>query len=692
MLRLRIIRKGLPLLFLAPLLLTILCTFGLAQEEAAGPESPSIEIAEDVGEAMLEEAARMRERFHVRARSQFERKPFGFDLGTIDRLKEWVFSLPLKLPDFVRHVHEQSRLLGVVGSMVMLAFLTALFYSLFGQQRVLRRLEGTVDPLRAKIPESVYPYFLSSLKVVTSSLIPLILWGLYGLMNALIAYRAAWFLLIGKLFQLWALGALLINLLRETLTRDILAIPERYGRPIFRISRLVILYILLSIAVFRGAEAFRIPEDVLALLKFSISLSIALASLFLLLKKRAILGILPDFPYRSYQIFRRAFERLFFPVMFATFLTGLLWCFGYQKLCKFLWLKTWGVGGVFLGIMVLYHMLQRILQSWHRKKDATEEAVNALYHAMRSLLLYATIIATTLITLRMLGLFEPLQRVISFPFLTVGQAAISVWTLLKVVIILLGFAFVARLLKAWLDYKVYPSIGVEEGLGYAINTFLGYLLLAIGFLFALRAVGIDLRILMVFAGAIGIGLGLGMQSMAANLIAGFALIFGRRIRKGDWIQVGDTLGHVQEVSLRSTKVRTRDNIEHLIPNADLISNTIINYTLSDPLVRIHVSVGVSYSAQPQEVKKILLDAASRNTNVSKRKKPDIWFSEYGDNSINFELLVWIDVRKISDNQVRSQLYFDIFEALDKADIEIPFPQRDLHIRSDQTRPSKEDTK
>jgi small-conductance mechanosensitive channel len=269
----------------------------------------------------------------------------------------------------------------------------------------------------------------------------------------------------------------------------------------------------------------------------------------------------------------------------------------------------------------------------------------------------------------------------SFPVLRIGAAPLSVWTLLKAALILITFFFFSRLLRAWLDHKVHPSVGVEEGLAYAINTFLHYTLLTIGFLISLRAVGLDLRVLMVFAGALGIGIGLGMQNTMANLIAGFSLVFGRRIRKGDWIQVGDTLGAVQEVGLRATKVRTRDNIEYLIPNGDLTGTTIVNYTLSDPLIRIHIPVGVSYSSNPQEVEAILMKAAAENEKVNKGKKPEVWFSEYGDSSLNFELLVWIDVRRVTENRVRSDLYFTIFQALAEAGIEIPFPQRDLHIRS-----------
>jgi small-conductance mechanosensitive channel len=236
-------------------------------------------------------------------------------------------------------------------------------------------------------------------------------------------------------------------------------------------------------------------------------------------------------------------------------------------------------------------------------------------------------------------------------------------------------------MRSYLDYKVYPAFGIDEGLAYSINTLIGYALLGAGVLFALRAVGLDFRVLMVFAGAIGIGIGLGLQNLAANLISGFILIFGRTVRKGDWIEIGGTLGIVQEVSLRATRVKTRDNIEYLMPNSELTAGTIINYTLSDPEIRVHIPVGVAYSSDPREVVRILLRAAEENPHVSRTQEPKVWFVEYGDNSINFELLVWIDVRKMTRREISSQLYFEIFDALGKAGIEIPFPQRDLRLRS-----------
>jgi small-conductance mechanosensitive channel len=326
-------------------------------------------------------------------------------------------------------------------------------------------------------------------------------------------------------------------------------------------------------------------------------------------------------------------------------------------------------------------MLMKRFQKWIESINASDEKTFHLIRSLKMLALYITIIITILTVTHLLGIMAPVQKILSFPIMNVGSSILSLWILIKAVILLFAFYYAARLLCAYLNYKVYPSIGVEPGLAYAIDTFLNYVLLFLGALISLQIVGFDLKALMVFAGAIGIGIGFAMQSVASSLISGFVIIFGGKIRKGDWIAVGDTVGEVTDIYLRATNVRTRDNIEFLIPNAELISNTMINYSLSSSIIRIRVPFGVSYAADPHEVARLCLSVAGKEPLVKMLKKSDVWFTGYGDNSINFDLLIWIDIRKASAEYVRSRLYFSLFDAFKAAEIEIPFPQQDLHIRS-----------
>jgi small-conductance mechanosensitive channel len=651
------------------------------EKKAAPPPAPGVTLPKDVGKNFQIEASKVKAQLAKEAASVFKRQPLGFDTETLHRVNAWFFSLPARTPDLVKSFSRHLRVLGVIGTLIILAFLGIIFYSLVGWKRVLMWLERRSQPLRENLSDIWSPLVLSGLRILAATLIPLIIFGLYILIRELIDYEAPWFVLTGELLKLWALGALVINGLREVLLAGHFPIPPDNARPVYRTARLIILYILFSLALVMGAKIFKVPKDILALLNFSVSLSIVLASLILLLRKQAILGILPELPYKTYRVFYNGLRRLYYPALFLTFLTGLLWCAGYKNFTVFLWQKTWAVAGAFLLIMLGFHKGRMVLHSWIERQESSDHLAVAMHRALYYLLIFSTLTIGVIIILRLLGLYQPLRSVISFPLAFIGDQPISFWTLIKVVLTFIGFIFGSRLLNAYLDYKIYPLLKVDEGLAYSLNTLLSYLIIVIACLFSLSIIGIDIRTLMVFAGAVGIGIGLGLQKSAANLISGFILIFGRKVRRGDWIKVGNTVGSVRHISLNATTVWSRDNIEYIIPNTELIASTIVNYTLSSPEIRIHVPVGVSYSADPSDVVKILVAVAENNEHVLKRNKPRVWFTEFGDSSINFELLVWMDVRKRSEKAMRSQLYFEIFAALAQAGIEIPFPQRDIHVRS-----------
>jgi small-conductance mechanosensitive channel len=669
------------------LVLTIVSLLGLPAGAAAEdplPEpdaAPAIGIAEEMGDAMLRQATEVREDLTRQARSLFEREPLGWNMQTLARIYRWALDMPAHIKNLAGMIIQHSRVLGFAGSLVMLIFIVAVLYSLIGQRRVVRRIAQQVEPYREKIPVTVYPFVLSGLRILAAALIPLSLLAAYALVNALVDYDAAWFVILGRLIILWAAGALVLNLLRETLTRDLFEVTRQYGRPIYRLLRLILLYALAGIAIFWSAEALKLPADVLAFAQFVIAVSIVVLLFLLHLKKTALLSFLPRLPYPFYQAFLRFLQRYYFLLIGLVLAAALLWCFGYVNLGRIVIVKVWSSGAAFVVIMLAYHAARRILARRIRDLPRHDEAGHRLHRSLNTLLLYAVIVATASVVLNLLGLLAILQRVMSIPVLVMGNAVITLWTIVSAIIILLAFFFASRLLRAYLDYRIYPRLGIDQGLGYVLNTLLSYTFLALGFVFALKIVGLDLRFLLVFAGAVGIGVGLGLQSLAANIISGFSIIFGGKVRKGDWIEVGGTLGEVTDIYLASAKIRTRDNIEYLVPNADLVTSTIVNYSLSSSFIRLDLSVGVSYDADPREVEKILLDVVGREPLVSEFQPPAVRFVAYGDNSINFELLFWIDVRRTPRRKVRSALYFAIFDALKAAGIEIPFPQRDLHIRS-----------
>lgn len=649
-------------------------------ESKINPE-PVISIPKDMDSVMIREASRVREEFKEQARSLFAREPLDWDRTTLQYLYQWIVTVPGMIPEIVQRIHEQSRILGIAGSLLVITFIFVLLYSVLIQKRLMQRIENRITPFQHKMPKRVYPLFISVSRVVLSALIPLFLLAVFSLLDALTGYKETWFLLVGRLIILWAVASLFIKLLRELLTRDLFQSTAQYGKQIFQVSRLVIFFVLSAIAVSWGVELFGLREDVLALLQFIAAVSIVVVVFLFLLKRKAFMSLFPTLPNRAYQGFVNLLRKFYYPIMLVSFFAGLLWCFGYQNFGRVVLIKIWSSAGAYLLIMMIYQVLHSRLYKWSAQIDPNDETALFLSRSMKTLLLYATITAGVGVILNLLGLLDPLQQLMSFQVLQLGESPVTFWIIIKAVLILLAFIYATRLLQAYLDYRVYPSIGVDQGLGYALNMFFKYVSLAVGLLISLKVVGIDLRFFLVFAGAIGIGVGLGLQNMAANVISGFTIVFGGKIRKGDWIEVSGTLGVVTDIYLRATKIRTRDNIEYLVPNSNLMSDIVVNYSLSSSFIRVEVPLGVSYDADPREVEKIILQAAQEEPEVSKSPKPAVRLVEYGDNSVNFVLLIWIDVRKTPRRRVRSALYFSIFDKFRKAGIEIPFPQRDIHIRS-----------
>ncbi|MCJ8280062.1 MAG: mechanosensitive ion channel [Rivularia sp. ALOHA_DT_140] len=251
---------------------------------------------------------------------------------------------------------------------------------------------------------------------------------------------------------------------------------------------------------------------------------------------------------------------------------------------------------------------------------------------------------------------------------------------------LIFYAVIAYIIGSLISRLIRKTIlsrfKIDRGTKEAISSVVGYLIAGIGFLIVLRGAGIDLSSLTFVAGVLGFGIGFGFQNVASNFISGITILFEQPLKVGDLVEVNDLLGIVEKISIRSTIVRTLDNLFVIVPNKSFIENNIVNWSYRDQKCRVHVPVGVEYGSDTTLVTEALLAAARRHPRVLKQPTPKVWFKEFGDSSLNFELLVWSDDPPTIP-QLKSDLNFSIETELNLRNITIPFPQRDLHIKNPQ---------
>ncbi len=289
---------------------------------------------------------------------------------------------------------------------------------------------------------------------------------------------------------------------------------------------------------------------------------------------------------------------------------------------------------------------------------------------------------TTLLASDLLESFgEGTHHTLTYSFLKVGGLAITPLFLIKASVFLFLLITASKLLQKVIVSRLLRHLHISEGQKFALGRFTTYALFLGGLFIGLQSLGVNLSSFVVFGGAIGVGVGLGLQNVVSNFVAGIILLVEQPIRIGDRIEIKDTLGDVVRIAARSTWIRTNDNVVMIVPNSDFINNPVINWTANDPNVRIGLPVGVGYSSDPENVRTILLEAASAHPFVLASPAPDVIFTDYGDNSINFTLRVWTEGRAHTPLVLKSDLYFTLFKKFAEAGIELPFPQRDLHLRS-----------
>ena len=275
---------------------------------------------------------------------------------------------------------------------------------------------------------------------------------------------------------------------------------------------------------------------------------------------------------------------------------------------------------------------------------------------------------------------EALQAFFSFG-VTIGEQRITLGLVMVATLILYGAFALSWGLQALLMENVLSSRQMDTGARLSIVRLVHYGLVLVGFLIALSALGFELKNVTIIGGALGVGIGFGMQAIVNNFVSGLILLFERPIKVGDVIQLSDgQQGRVLNLGLRATTVQTFDRAEIVVPNGDLISNQVTNWTLGDRSMRLTIPVGVAYGSDVETVMRVLMAVATENDQVLKDPQPMVLFLNFGDSSLDFQLRVWIsdfNNRRI----IQSALIQEIDRRFRVGGVEIPFPQRDLHLRS-----------
>jgi len=281
--------------------------------------------------------------------------------------------------------------------------------------------------------------------------------------------------------------------------------------------------------------------------------------------------------------------------------------------------------------------------------------------------------------------FIEIRQSLDFPIIKIGETELTLWTLIYLLFLLFLLIYITGKIRRWVIYKVLSKSKTDLGVRIAVGTIVRYIILVIGFVIVLQTVGIDLSTLTILAGALGIGIGFGLQNITNNFVSGIIILFERPIKVGDRIEVGAIRGDVVRISMRSTEVVTNDNISIIVPNSEFISSTVTNWSHIDRNVRLNFPIGVSYKSDPEQVRKTLLQVADENPGVLKEPKSDVLIEKFGENSISFNLRVWTREYINRPGVLKSQVYYEILKKFKQNNIEIPFPQRDIHIRSDYTK-------
>jgi small-conductance mechanosensitive channel len=273
------------------------------------------------------------------------------------------------------------------------------------------------------------------------------------------------------------------------------------------------------------------------------------------------------------------------------------------------------------------------------------------------------------------------EKFMEKPMFHVGALAITPWFLVEGIVFLLIVGAFSGATRRFLLKRVLPRTSMESGQQEVLARWAQYFVFSVGIVVGLQTSGLDLSSLLVVGGALGVGIGFGLQNVANNFISGLILLIEQPIRVGQIVEIGGLLGPVARIGARSTWVHTGTNAVIIVPNSEFVSTRVTNWGAGEPRVLVKVKIGVGYGSDPEKVRALLLDVARAHPQALADPAPAVLFQEFGDSSLNFELFVWFPGTVMQAGGFRSALNFAVFQAMKENDVEIPFPQRDIHIRT-----------
>ena len=310
-------------------------------------------------------------------------------------------------------------------------------------------------------------------------------------------------------------------------------------------------------------------------------------------------------------------------------------------------------------------------------------AIAVISHTIKSRTLSKTaaVIGWSIAALSIVGWLDEAKELLDQAAFSVGTFRLSLLLVIQGTLLVVGLFWFATTAGNYAEKRITSIPDLAPSLKVLLGKVVKMTLLTLATIFALAGVGLDLTALAVFSGAVGVGLGFGLQKVVSNYISGIIILLDKSIKPGDTISLGETFGWIRELRARFVSVVTRDGKEYLIPNEDLITEKVVNWSFSNDLIRLDVEFGVSYDSNPHEVSAMVIEAVKGLPRVSGIKEPVCWLTEFGDSSLNFVLRFWVTDPQNGLTNIRGKVMLALWDVFDENDINIPYPHREIIVKS-----------